>query len=259
MSILQQVRVMNTNRNRIDYETYDIYGNLRPAIQCMVEYKDEPEAIWKAQELKKWQWQKIEESFNIKYKRYWNRCRKTNLMHIQMHQFVYIGGQDNDGRDIVIFVGNRFPSKHLMLQKKLKQSLLYIIKELHHTVSREYVVIYLHSYLNEELNLPPISWINQCFQICSNRFERNLYKFFVVHPNFRLKSWFYVLSTKAFYKKIIYLDSITKLEHNNIDLERIALPGKSWEYEREIFGEDKLADKMALATDDLVLDALPYR
>merc|ERR1712228_247628 len=148
--------------------------------------------------------------------------------HIQMHQFVYVGGQDDDGRDIVIFVGNRFPSQQLMQQKKLKESLLFVIKELHHIVSREYIVIYLHSYLNEEENLPPISWIN-------------------------------ILSTKAFYKKIVYLDSITKLEHNHIDLERIALPGKSWEYEREIFGEDKLADKMALATDDLVLDALPYR
>ena len=146
-----------------------------------------------------------------------------------------------------------------MEQKKLKQSLLYIIRELHHIVDREYVVIYLHSKVNEEQNLPPISWVNQAFQICGHRFHKNLHKFFVIHPNFRLKSWFYVLSTKSFYQKIEYLDSMTKLEHHNIDLEHIALPGKSWEYERELFGEDKLADKMALTSDDLVLDALPYR
>ena len=247
------------NKNHIDYETYDIYGNLRPAIQCMVEYKVEPEKVWKQQESKKWGWQKVEESFNIRYKRYWNRCRKLNLMHIQLHQFVYVGGKDENDRDIIIFVGNRFPAKQLMQQKKLKESLLYIIRELHHIVDRDYIVIYLHSYVNEEQNLPPVSWINQCFQICSNRFNKNLNKFFIIHPNFRLKSWFYVLATKSFYQKIIYLDSMTKLEHYNIDLEHIALPGKSWEYEREIFGEDKLVDKMALTSDDLVLDALPYR
>lgn len=247
------------HKNHIDYETYDIYGNLRPAIQSMVECKVEPEKIWKAQENKKWGWQKVEESFEIRYKRYWNRCRKLNLHQIQMHQFVYVGGKDRDDRDIIIFVGNRFPAKQLMQQKKLKQSLLYIIRELHHIVDRDYVVIYLHSKVNEEENLPPISWINQCFQICGHRFHKNLHKFFVIHPNFRLKSWFYVLSTKSFYQKIVYLDSMTKLEHHNIDLEHIALPGKSWEYERELFGEDKLVDKMALASDDLVLDALPYR
>ena len=92
------------NKNHIDYETYDIYGNLRPAIQSIVEYKMEPEKVWKAQENKKWGWQKVEESFEIRYKRYWNRCRKLNLHHIQLHQFVYVGGKDRDDRDIIIFV-----------------------------------------------------------------------------------------------------------------------------------------------------------
>jgi len=183
----------------------------------------------------------------------------VNLKHIELNQFVYVGGQDNDGRDIIIFVGNRFPAKRLMEQKKLKQSLLYIIRELHHIVERDYVVIYLHSHVDEEENLPPITWINQCFQICGHRFSKNLHRFYVIHPNFRLKSWFYVLSTRTFYQKIIYLDSVTKLEHHNVELEHIALPGKTWEYERELLGEDQLADKMQLATDDLVLDALPYR
>eukprot|EP01084_Bolivina_argentea_P302655 522445_1 len=246
-------------RRMPDYETYDIYGNLRASLQCMVKYKAEPEKIWKAQESKKWSWQKMEEAYQIKYKRYWTRCRKLNLKHIEMYQFVYVGGQDRDGRDIIIFVGNRFPAKLLMNHRKLKQSLLYIIRELHHIVDRDYIIVYLHSFVSEEENLPPISWITQCFQICKERFSKNLYQFYVIHANFRLKSWFYVLSTKSFYKNIVYLDSITKLEHHNIDLEHIALPGKSWEYEAQLFGEDKLADKMALATDDLVLDALPYR
>jgi len=256
-----EVRVLNANRQRrerIDYETYDIYGNLRPAIRCMVECKDEPETIWKQEEMKKWQWQKENESMSVKYKRYWNRCRKTNLAQMRQHQFVYIAGQDIDGRDIVVFVGNRFPAKQLMTEKKLKQSLLFLIKEMHHIVSREYCVIYLHSYVDEATNIPPIAWINHCFHICAHRFCRNLDKFFVLHSNFRIKSLFYLLSSKNFYQKIIYLDSLTKLEENNIDIERIALPGKAWEYERQMFGEEKLADKMALATDDLVLDALPY-
>merc|ERR1719242_1284419 len=189
------------NQRKVDYETYDIYGNLRPAIQCMVEYKMEPEKVWKVQESKKWKWQKMEESLNIRYKRYWNRCHKMNLKHIELFQFVYVGGQDNDGRDIIIFVGNRFPAKQLMAQKKLKQALLYIIRELHHIVERDYVVIYLHSMVDEEENLPPITWITQCFQICGHRFSPNLHRFYVIHPSFRLKSWFYVLSTKRFYQK----------------------------------------------------------
>lgn len=215
---------------QIDYETYDIYGNLRPGIQKMVEYKELPEKIWKQSEYRKWRWQIIEESLQIKYQRYWIRSRSISLKEIEIHQFCYIGGTDNDGRDIIVFVGCRFPGQKLFRIQKLKRALLFIIRELHNIVSKDYIVVYLHSLVNEEENVPPIAWIHECFQIVSNHFLKKLYRFFIIHPTFRLKSWFYILSQKVFWDKILYLDSVYKLEQFQIDLENVALPGKCWEF-----------------------------
>ena len=51
--------------------------------------------------------------------------------------------------------------------------------------------------------------------------------------------------------KLKYVSTLTEFAEHGIDIEKVSLPGKCWEHERELHGEENFTEKLA---PDPVLD-----
>ena len=222
---------------------YDIYGNLRPSFALFMENRENPDKIWNKKEQSKWSSQLFREKYGVKYSRLLSKSRKLvtfkNLrrFHSLYGHMAFIAGKDRELRDILCIVGTRLPKKS---GKNLNESVLYFIREFHGRLAHPprhgndfYSIIYIHSGMGERD--VPLGSSKACLTIArlfeAGRFGDRLSKFYVLHPNLKLKTLFYFYSNKFFYNnKLIFIDSLNDLSDiAMVDVDTLKLPGKVWE------------------------------
>lgn len=84
------------------------------------------------------------------------------------------------------------------------------------------------------------------FKILATHLSQKLYHCYMVHPTTKLKSLFYLLRPDEFYHhKLKYIDSLLEFLEFGIDIHSILIPGKCWEFERELHGEQYFTERLA--------------
>jgi len=128
------------------------------------------------------------------------KAQGLDLSDIARLNVIYESGKDISGRPVVVIVGSRLP----MQRANLDRVFLYMIRTMDRIVENSYVVVYLHTNM-EERDTPEFSWMKQVYNIMDYKYGDHLHTFFVIHPTFWLKIFEGVVSTfvnnDSFWKK----------------------------------------------------------
>jgi len=134
------------------------------------------------------------------YNNFLYKAQGIDLSDIARLNVIYESGKDISGRPVVVIVGSRLP----MQRANLDRVFLYMIRTMDRIVENSYVVVYLHTNM-EERDTPEFSWMKQVYNIMDYKYGDHLHTFFVIHPTFWLKIFEGVVSTfvnnDSFWKK----------------------------------------------------------
>jgi len=134
----------------------------------------------------------------------------------------------------MMFVGARLPERRVHLDRIF----LYIIKIMDKLVDNDYVVVYLHSFM-ENKSKPEFSWLEQIYSQIDIRYNNHLRAIYIIHPTFWLKlvkGFFSTFIGKTdFWNKLIYVDKIIDL-FDIIDPNQLVIPGEILEYDEKLNG-----------------------
>jgi len=148
------------------------------------------------------------ENENLYYK-FLRQAHQLDLSEIARLQIIYQSGVDNQGRPIVMFIGSRLPEKRAHLDRVF----LYIIKTLDKIVENDYVIVYLHTNM-ENKSKPEFSWLEQVYNQIDRKYNIHLRAFYVLHPTFWLRIVKGFFSTFAgdtdFWNKVIYMEKASR-------------------------------------------------
>jgi len=165
------------------------------------------------------------------YYRFLKQSQQLDLSDIAKLQIIYQSGKDSQGRNIVMFIGNRLPEKRTHLDRVF----LYIIKTLDKIVESDYVVVYLHSNF-ENKSKPEFSWLEQVYNQIDTKYNSHLKAMYVVHPTFWLKLVKGFFSTFAgdtdFWNKVQYIERLVDL-FEIIDPNQLVIPQDALEYDEK--------------------------
>jgi len=157
-----------------------------------------------------------------------------DLSDIARLNVIYESGKDISGRPVVVIVGSRLP----MQRANLDRVFLYMIRTMDRIVENSYVVVYLHTNM-EERDTPEFSWMKQVYNIMDYKYGDHLHTFFVIHPTFWLKIFEGVVSTfvnnDSFWKKVRYVNKLEEI-YEHVDPEQLVFPEEVYKYDTKING-----------------------
>ena len=182
-----------------------------------------------------------------RYQNYLRRAGEEDLTDLDKYNFLYTSGVDQMGRDVVIFVANRFPAE----TEDLDRLMLYMIKKLDPIVANDYTLLYFHTNILSG-NKPPLSWLRQAYDIFSRNYKKNLKRLFIVHPSFFVKVVMWFVSpfiSKKFWKKLRKVDKLTEV-YEELDPQTVNIPDDILAYDQEVNKDDYLAEYDNTAADD---------
>jgi len=163
------------------------------------------------------------------YLNYLYKAQGTDLSDIARLNVIYESGKDSSGRPVVVIVGSRLP----MQRTHLDRVFLYMIRTLDRIVENPYVVVYLHSNM-EDKETPEFSWMKQVYNIMDYKYGDHLTSFFVIHPTFWLKIFEGVVSTlvtnDTFWTKVRYVHKLDEI-YDFIDYDQLIFPEEVYKYD----------------------------
>jgi len=217
---------------RVGYNKYrDRFGFQEEIFQTHRTYKSN--RLWLGSDKKL---DPVEIPFKNAYTRLLNRALRHILTDLEAHQFLYKSGKDHLNRQVIVWVASRFPAYSYEKGGQLNRVIMYIIRKLHTLVEKDYIIMYLHA-KSKDRNFPPVSWTCNLFRLLNHRYSENLRGFYVVHPTVLLKSTMWFLSKTSFWKKIVFISSMKELlQEHRFDPKMISIPGRVWEYDRDLHG-----------------------
>jgi len=162
------------------------------------------------------------------------KAQGLDLSDIARLNVIYESGKDISGRPVVVIVGSRLP----MQRANLDRVFLYMIRTMDRIVENSYVVVYLHTNM-EERDTPEFSWMKQVYNIMDYKYGDHLHTFFVIHPTFWLKIFEGVVSTfvnnDSFWKKVRYVNKLEEI-YEHVDPEQLVFPEEVYKYDTKING-----------------------
>jgi len=177
--------------------------------------------------------QNNEQNENL-YFRLLRQAQTIDLSDIARLQIIYQSGVDSQGRPIVIFIGSRLPEKRAHLDRVF----LYIIKMMDKIVDNDYVVVYIHTFM-ENKSKPEFNWLEQIYNQIDIRYNTHLRALYIMHPTFWLKivkGFFSTLSGNTdFWNKLVYIERLADL-FDIIDPNQLVIPEDVLEYDEKTNG-----------------------
>jgi len=165
------------------------------------------------------------------YYKFLRQSQQLDLSDIARLQIIYQSGKDSQGRAIVMILGSRLPEK----RNQLDRVFLYIIKTLDKIVESDYVVVYLHT-LMEDKSKPEFSWLEQVYNQIDTKYNMHLRALYVVHPTFWLKLVKGFFSTFTgdtdFWKKVQYIERLVDL-FEIVDPNQLVIPQEIFEFDEK--------------------------
>jgi len=171
--------------------------------------------------------------------------------HIDISSFVsstnncmYVAGNDNQGRPVLVFIGKWFRSAEFDTEK----AVMYLIKLLHQLVTsgQDYVVIYFHARTASE-NVPSYSWIKEVYTTLGYEYKKRLKAFYIVHPTVWTKMTCWYLST-------FMAPAIKKKIHNVHALRELNTIGLG----QDMDASESLSIPVFIAEHDMTINGLRY-
>eukprot|EP01127_Copromyxa_protea_P000141 TRINITY_DN10139_c0_g1_i1.p1 TRINITY_DN10139_c0_g1~~TRINITY_DN10139_c0_g1_i1.p1 ORF type:complete len:510 (-),score=103.15 TRINITY_DN10139_c0_g1_i1:144-1589(-) len=172
------------------------------------------------------------------YSKWLAKSREIDLSDIARLGMIYVSGKDPFGRPIVVIVGSKLPAKvSVGIMDKI---FTYLIKIMDPIVNKEYVVVYLHTFMDDK-DKPDWSWLQKAYNIMDTRYGNNLRTFYIVHPTFWLKlaesfvSTFMVNDSK-FWMKVKYVEKLSDL-FGVVSRDQVVIPEEILKWDYKEFGE----------------------
>eukprot|EP01130_Rhizamoeba_saxonica_P014052 TRINITY_DN6084_c0_g1_i1.p1 TRINITY_DN6084_c0_g1~~TRINITY_DN6084_c0_g1_i1.p1 ORF type:complete len:488 (-),score=99.54 TRINITY_DN6084_c0_g1_i1:38-1501(-) len=173
------------------------------------------------------------------YEGYLRTAKQTDLSDIARLNLIFQSGVDHSGRSIIVVVGFRFPEgRHL-----LDRVYLHIIKTLDKIVDKEYIIVYLHSDM-EERPKPEMSWLNEkLYRQLHEKYSTNLRAIYILHPTFWLKivkGFFSTFADDSFWDKVRYIERVSDL-YDIFDRSQLRLPDEITAFDEKLHGKSNPA------------------
>jgi len=168
------------------------------------------------------------------YLNYLYKAQGMDLSDIARLNVIYESGKDSYGRPIVVMVGSRLP----MQRAHLDRVFLYMIRTLDRIVENPYVVVYLHTNM-EDKDTPEFTWMKQVYNIMDYKYGDHLSSFYVIHPTFWLKIFEGVVSkfmdNDSFWTKVRYVHKLDEM-YDYIDHDQLVFPEEVYKYDVKVNG-----------------------
>jgi len=122
-----------------------------------------------------------------RYERWLKRAKADDLSSVSQLRCLYQSGFDRYNRPVLVFISKFF--KQYMVDPD--KAAMYLIREMDNIVSKEYVVVYVHTAADKD-NQPETSFIKDIINLIDARYRNNLRAFYILHPTFWFKfgTWF---------------------------------------------------------------------
>jgi len=181
--------------------------------------------------------------------------KKLDLSDVARLGVIYESGKDIHGRPVIVIIGKRIPDCGQLTMDKI---FMFALKLMDSIVNREYIIVYLHTFMDEK-DKPEFSWFQKVYSIIDSRFGSNLKTFYIVHPTFWLKVAESFISTFAadnsFWNKVKYIDQLRDI-FKFISSGQIIIPEEILEYDLAENGHIYNMNNKTEASGSLLLDGL---
>lgn len=134
-----------------------------------------------------------------------------------------VGGDDVDGRRVVLFSACRLPSNGT--EKVHDRLLRYVRATLDTLVTSDYAIVYLHQGLTRD-NRPSFGWLRKAYQELDRKYKKNLKALYIVHPTGWIRIFWTVVRpfiSDKFVRKVVYVSQLSELA-NYVDLSHLEVP-----------------------------------
>ena len=105
-----------------------------------------------------------EKKWEKEYNYYLNLAKSQNLEAFSKAQVVYQGGEDKEGRPIIVFVANRVETRSMDMDNLF----LYLLLFLDPIVEKDYVCVFLQTNFSSN-NRPSFSWVKRVYRIFNRK------------------------------------------------------------------------------------------
>lgn len=161
------------------------------------------------------------------------RSREEDLGAVERSGSLYQAGVDRQGRPVIVFIGKWFKPEAATLE----QALLYLIKQLHPVVERDYSVVYFCTKTSSD-NLISYWWLKEIYSHLPHHYRKNLKAFYTVHPSLWTRVttwWFSTFLAPAIKHKIHNVHQVKELD-SVINSTEFDIPMFIQEYDMSING-----------------------
>ncbi|XP_036622394.1 bcl-2/adenovirus E1B 19 kDa-interacting protein 2-like protein isoform X1 [Trichosurus vulpecula] len=169
-----------------------------------------------------------------------NRELRVDMTVIEPYKKVLShGGYHGDGLNaVVLFASCYLPRSSIPNYSYVMEHLFrYIVGTLELLVAENYLLVHL-SGGTSRAQVPPVSWIRQCYRTLDRRLRKNLRAVVVVHATWYVKAFLVMLRpfiSSKFSRKIRFLDSLGELGQL-ISLEHIHIPDAVRQLDKDLHG-----------------------
>ncbi|KAM9685838.1 bcl-2/adenovirus E1B 19 kDa-interacting protein 2-like protein [Trichechus inunguis] len=149
------------------------------------------------------------------------------------------GGYHGDGLNaVILFASCYLPRSSIPNYTYVMEHLFrYIVGTLEVLVAENYLLVHL-SGATSRAQVPPLSWIRQCYRTLDRRLRKNLRALVVVHATWYVKAFLALLRpfiSSKFTRKIRFLDSLGELAQL-ISLDQVHIPEAVRQLDRGLHG-----------------------
>jgi len=168
------------------------------------------------------------------YQEHLYKAQTMDLSDVARLNLIYESGKDTHGRPVLVIVGSRLPT----LRSHLNRVFLYMIKIMDRMVNYPYVVVYVHTDM-EERATPELSWMKEVYNLMDKKYGDHLNVLYVIHPSFWLKMVEGFLSSfmanDSFFKKVRFIEKVDDI-YEAIEHEQLVLPDHVFQYDTKVNG-----------------------
>ncbi|XP_049736369.1 bcl-2/adenovirus E1B 19 kDa-interacting protein 2-like protein isoform X1 [Elephas maximus indicus] len=149
------------------------------------------------------------------------------------------GGYHGDGLNaVILFASCYLPRSSIPNYTYVMEHLFrYIVGTLEVLVAENYLLVHL-SGGTSRAQVPPLSWIRQCYRTLDRRLRKNLQALVVVHATWYMKAFLALLRpfiSSKFTRKIRFLDSLGELAQL-ISLDQVHIPEVVRQLDQDLHG-----------------------
>ncbi|XP_008046688.1 bcl-2/adenovirus E1B 19 kDa-interacting protein 2-like protein [Carlito syrichta] len=149
------------------------------------------------------------------------------------------GGYHGDGLNaVILFASCYLPRSSIPNYSYVMEHLFrYMVGTLELLVAENYLLVHL-SGGTSRAQVPPLSWIRQCYRTLDRRLRKNLRALVVVHATWYVKAFLALLRpfiSSKFTRKIRFLDSLGELAQL-ISLDQVHIPEAVRQLDRDLHG-----------------------